>query len=123
MKQFNLAAAVLTMVALCLGAFPALAQDAVKVDPKHHKVEFENEKARVLRVTLPPHEKTAEHEHPGSVVVFLTDSNNQVSVAGKTRNAKQKRGDVIWLAGEKHVVENATDQPFEAIVIELKTSQ
>src|SRR5687768_5836999 len=33
-------------------AVPALAQDPVKVDPKHYKVEFENANVRVLRVRL-----------------------------------------------------------------------
>ena len=29
----------------------SFAQDAVKVDPKHYKVEFENDQVRVLRIT------------------------------------------------------------------------
>ena len=31
---------------------PARAQDAVKVDPKHYKVEFENEYVRIVRATF-----------------------------------------------------------------------
>jgi len=98
-----------------------MAQDPVKVDPKHHKIEFENAQVRVLRVSIGPHEKTATHQHPNSVVVFLTDSNNRVTpVGGQPREGKEKRGIVNWLAGEKHVVENTGDKPFEAVVVELK---
>src|ERR1017187_8421222 len=37
--------------------------DPVVVDPKHYKVEFENDQVRVLRVKIGPHESTPEHQH------------------------------------------------------------
>lgn len=116
---------ILILVALvCLGVSTASAQDPVKVDPQHHKVEFENAQVRVLRVSIGPHEKTATHEHPNSVVVFLTDSSNKVTpVGGQPRETKDKLGQVTWLAGEKHVVENMGDKPFEAILVELKAKR
>nr|NIR51506.1 hypothetical protein [candidate division KSB1 bacterium]NIS26908.1 hypothetical protein [candidate division KSB1 bacterium]NIT73741.1 hypothetical protein [candidate division KSB1 bacterium]NIU27639.1 hypothetical protein [candidate division KSB1 bacterium]NIU94275.1 hypothetical protein [candidate division KSB1 bacterium] len=40
------------------------AQDATKVDPKHYKVEFENDQVRVLRISYGPGEKSVMHEHP-----------------------------------------------------------
>ena len=40
------------------------AQDAVKVDPSHHKVEFENDQVRVLRIRFGPGEESVMHEHP-----------------------------------------------------------
>jgi hypothetical protein len=47
----------------------AAAQDAVTVDPKHYKVEFENDQVRVLRLTYGPHEKSVMHEHPPHLTV------------------------------------------------------
>ncbi len=41
---------------LCITAISAMAQDAVKVDPKHYTVEFENDQVRVLRIRYGPHE-------------------------------------------------------------------
>jgi hypothetical protein len=38
--------------------------DPVRVDPKHYKVEFENEKVRVLRIKYGSHEKSVMHGHP-----------------------------------------------------------
>ncbi len=43
---------------LCVTAASAMAQDAVKVDPKHYTVEFENDQVRVLRIRYEPREKT-----------------------------------------------------------------
>ena len=40
---------------------PAL--DAVAAAPKHHKVLFENDKLRVLEVTLEPHDEEPVHHH------------------------------------------------------------
>ena len=42
-------------------AIPALAQDPVKVDPQHYKVEFENANVRVLRVKVGAGEKSMRH--------------------------------------------------------------
>src|ERR1039458_1525999 len=37
--------------------------DPVAVDPKHYKVEFENDQVRVLRARIGPHESTPVHKH------------------------------------------------------------
>src|SRR2546422_5729557 len=39
------------------------APDAVKVDPKHYKVELENDRVRVVRITYGPREKSVMHGH------------------------------------------------------------
>ena len=65
---------ILVMASLCLlGAVPASAQDAAKVDPKHYKVELENDQVRVLRISYGPGEKSVMHSHPANVAVFLTE--------------------------------------------------
>ncbi len=53
--------------------------DPVKVDPKHYKVEFENDQVRVLRVQIGAKETAPMHEHVLSrVVAYLTDQNFRV---------------------------------------------
>jgi quercetin dioxygenase-like cupin family protein len=104
-----------------LPVVPALAQDAVKVDPKHYKVEFENAQVRVLRVTYGPHEKSVMHGHPANVAVFLTDADGKFTLPdGKTVTNVMKAGTVQWDAGGKHLPENVGDKPFELILVELK---
>ena len=46
----------LLLISLGLLTASVFAQDAVKVDPQHYKVEFENDQVRVLRIHYGPHE-------------------------------------------------------------------
>ena len=114
---------VLLMAALWLtGAVAAYGQDAVKVDPKHYQVEFENEQVRVLRISYGPGEKSVMHEHPANVAVFLTDGQAQFTLPdGKSQEVPLKAGTTRWGAGEKHLPANIGDKPFELILVELKS--
>ena len=47
--------------------------DPISVDPKHYKVEMENDQVRVLRISYGSREKSVMHGHPNSVAIFLTD--------------------------------------------------
>jgi quercetin dioxygenase-like cupin family protein len=100
---------------------PVKAQDAVKVDPKHYKVEFENDEIRVLRVNYGPHEKSVMHEHPRNFAIFLTDGQARFTMPdGKTQDVPIKAGTTQWDAGGKHLPENMGDKPFELLVVEFK---
>jgi quercetin dioxygenase-like cupin family protein len=102
-------------------AAPVLAQDPVKVDAKHYKVEFENDQVRVLRITYGPGEKSTLHQHPGAVAVFLTDADGRFTLAdGSARDQKSEAGSVIWTPAEKHQPENVGTKPFELILVEIK---
>ena len=57
---------------LVVGGPAAMAQDPVKVDPKHYKIEVDKSRVRVLRVIYGPHEKSVMHSHPFGVIVYLT---------------------------------------------------
>ena len=106
---------------LLMVAFTAMAQDPVKVDPKHYKVELENSQVRVLRIHYGPHEKSVMHEHPASVAVFLSAGDSKFTMAdGKTTESHIKAGQTIWEDAGKHLPENVGDQPFELILVELK---
>ena len=97
------------------------AQDAVKADPKHYKVVFENDTVRVLRITYGPHEKSVMHEHPNGVAVLLTDESSRFTMPdGKTVDLTGKTGDAVWAPAGKHLPENLADKVFELILVELK---
>ena len=97
------------------------AQDATKVDPKHYKVEFENDEVRVLRITYGPGEKSVMHSHPEGVVVFLSDGNSKFTFPdGTTQDTKVKAGQVIWTSESTHQPENTGDKSFEVIQVEMK---
>ena len=100
---------------------PAAADDAVKVDAKHHKVAFENAQVRVLRGNIGPRGKTLMHGHPANVVIFLTDGHVKSTLSdGKAEESRVKAGQVAWREQVKHDSENLSDQPLEVIVVELK---
>jgi quercetin dioxygenase-like cupin family protein len=100
----------------------ATAQDPIKVDAKHYKVEFENDRVRVLRITYGPHEKSVMHRHPANVAVFLTDGQTRFTMPdGRTQEAPVKAGSVQWSEAGKHLPENVGERPFEVILVELKT--
>lgn len=112
---------VLILLVVCLAASPALAQDPVKVDPNHYKVEFENDQVRVLRVTYGPHEKSVMHEHPASVAIFLTDESVKFTLPdGKTQETTSKTGQVLTTEAGKHLPENLLAKPMALILVELK---
>jgi quercetin dioxygenase-like cupin family protein len=106
---------------LAVAAGPATAQDAVKVDPKHYKVEFENDQIRVLRITYEPQEKSVMHKHPPNMAVFLTDGQAKFTLPdGTTQDASIRAGTTQWDPGGKHQPENVGDKAFTLILVELK---
>jgi hypothetical protein len=107
---------------LCLAALPLAAQDPVKVDPKHYKVEFENSEVRVLRFHYGPHEKSVMHSHPNLILVSLTDAKVHFELpGGKSEDRELKANQTQWEEALTHSPENQTDKPIEGILIELKT--
>jgi hypothetical protein len=102
-------------------AMTAGAQDPVKLSPDY-KVEIDNAWVRVLRVKHPAHAKIAMHEHPASVAIFLTDIHEKITGADRqVRNLDRKAGEVGFNEASRHAEENISDQPLEAVIIELKS--
>ncbi|HEY6121874.1 MAG TPA: hypothetical protein VIV66_18095 [Pyrinomonadaceae bacterium] len=100
----------------------ALGQDPVKVDSEHYKVEFENSQVRVLRIKYGAHEKSVMHRHPNAVAVFMSEGNVKFSFPkGAPQNVVSKAGEVRWTPATVHLPENIGDQPFEVILVELKS--
>jgi len=107
---------------LCFGvAAVAFAQDAVKVDPAHYKVEFENAKVRVLRFHYGAGEKSVMHSHPDAVAVFLNDGKVKFTFPdGKSQDAVGKAGTAQFTPAQVHLPENTGDSAMDGLVIELK---
>jgi hypothetical protein len=96
--------------------------DPVKADSKHYKVEFENERVRVLRVSYGPNEKSEMHAHPDTVAIFLTDNHRSRHTYpdGRSEELSGRAGEVRYMEAWEHNPENLTDKPFEVILVELK---
>lgn len=57
------------MILLAFVIIPAAAQDAALVSPKIVKVEFENDKVRILRALYRPDDRLKMHSHPYGINV------------------------------------------------------
>jgi len=102
-------------------ALPAGAQDETIVDPKHSRVEFENDEVRVTRYHFDAGEKSTVHGHPDAVQIFLTDAKaNVTTVDGKTTSVVGKAGEVRWQPATQHVVQNMGGKPLDGILVEMK---
>src|ERR1700752_2101296 len=88
---------------VCLAAASSLAQDPTKVEPKHYKLDFENEKVQVVSIHYGPHEKSAIHNHPGGVVVVITGGHLRFTDEnGTVKDVFAKHGEARWFAPFKH---------------------
>jgi quercetin dioxygenase-like cupin family protein len=106
---------------VCLATASSLAQDPIKVEPKHYKLDFENDRVQVVSVHYGPHEKSAMHEHPGGVVVSLTEAHLRFTDEnGKVREVFSKAGEVRWYPPFKHKVENLGDTTYDAVYVGVK---
>ncbi|MEP6782677.1 MAG: hypothetical protein ABI983_03345 [Acidobacteriota bacterium] len=91
------------------GPAPTTALDPTVVDPKHYKVEFENEYVRVLRIHFEAHETSKNHQHMLNRVVFYL--NDQTGA---------KADEVRMSAAATHVETNDASQPADRIAVEIK---
>jgi len=106
---------------VCLAANFAAAQDPTKVEPKHYKLHFENDRVQVVDVHYGPHEKSEMHEHPGGVSVSVTGGHLRFTDPnGKVTEVYAKPGEARWFPPFKHKVENLGDEPYNGIYIGIK---
>jgi hypothetical protein len=63
-----------TIVFAVLALSLTLAQDATKVEPRHYKLAFENDKVQVVYIQYGSHEKSRMHSHPQGVVVNICEA-------------------------------------------------
>lgn len=111
----------LACAVVCLTIGFVWAQDPIKVEPRHYKLDFENERVQVVSVHYGPHEKSALHDHPGGVVVSLTDAHLRFTDEnGKVREVYAKAGESRWYPPFKHRVENLGDTSYDAVYIGVK---
>jgi len=110
-----------------LPPLPPEKMDAVTIDPKRFRVEYENEYVRVIRARVGPNEKPPMHKHPATnaVVVYLTNQDLlQFHADGTSREAHNKAGQVKWIEkDDAHQDQEIGGKGFELIRVELKQSR
>jgi quercetin dioxygenase-like cupin family protein len=95
--------------------------DATVVDANHYKVEFENDRVRIVRVTYGPGEESVMHYHPDHAGVFLTDQRLEFRLPdGTTQEITGARGGHIFAPAGQHQPKNIADTPMEGVLVEVK---
>ncbi len=96
-------------------------KDAVKADPQHYTVEFENNRIRAIRIKYGPGEKSVMHTHGPHMAIFLTDNTVRMTLPdGTSSEVTGEAGATLWANANEHLPENLSDKPFELILVELK---
>ena len=108
-------------VAATIFSAKKIRKDAVKADPQHYTVEFENDKVRVIRIKYGPGEKSVMHTHGPNVGILLTKNAVRMTLPdGTSEVSTTVAGTAQWSDAEEHLPENLSDEPLEVILVELK---
>jgi hypothetical protein len=109
---------VVAMVLLC--AAPCSAQDPATTDPAHFKVELNNDRVRVLHVTVEPNTKVELHEVGDALVVPLKDYESTLKWPdGQVSTVERKTGKAVWVGRGAREIE-AGARGVDALLIEIK---
>jgi predicted metal-dependent enzyme (double-stranded beta helix superfamily) len=102
--------------------------DALTATPTSHRVLLENDRVRVLEVTIEPGMREAEHTHRAASVMIVDEpaSIRYYAPGARPLEFGQREGTaqgpvVQWMDPEgPHSVENIDQQRYHAIRVELK---
>src|SRR6201997_4082796 len=99
----------------------AQAQDPAVVNAKTIKVQFENDRVRVLEANLPPGVKEQVPSHPAYVIYVLEGGRyRNYASDGKVTEGELKTGEVLYREPLTHAAENIGSTTMHMILVELK---
>lgn len=109
-----------------LGAVSLLQAEEIEPTKTHRVFQFENEKVRVWKTVILPHQPLSMHRHDQArVVVGLKGGSlTKIEQTGEVSELRFDTGKAYWLdedpVGTLHGDINESDEPIEVMVIELK---
>jgi beta-alanine degradation protein BauB len=87
-------------------------RDALQVDPGHYRLEFENDKMRVLRLTLKPSETVPMHDDKDALAVCLKECHIRFTAPnGRSEDIHMEPGASRWIYGETRSEKNLGTNP------------
>jgi beta-alanine degradation protein BauB len=96
-------------------------EDPAKVAPDAYKVILENDRVRVIELTLHPGDNIPMHDHPDMVAYPLTDVENTWTYPdGSQEDVMLRKGVALWHDAFSHAASNAGDEDEKILVVELK---
>jgi quercetin dioxygenase-like cupin family protein len=98
-----------------------MADDAAKVAPHVYKVLFENDRARVLEVTLEAGARTEMHSHPDYFCLLLDAGKVTFTTpSGESQEVEFPANTPMWRPAEEHATENTGGTSVRALFFEPK---
>jgi hypothetical protein len=97
-------------------------RDPLQVDTLHYRLDFENEKMRVLRLTLKPSEIVPMHDDKDALAVCLKECHVRfTSPNGRSEEIHMEAGTSRWIYGETRSEKNLGTKPVEMLFVETKS--
>jgi quercetin dioxygenase-like cupin family protein len=98
--------------------------DPVQVSPTNYRVLLENERVRVVEMSLKAGEMDETHSHPAETVYFVTGGRVRLHLPdGGTAEAEFPDGGAMWHEPWTHRVENIGTSDITAIIVEDQGSR
>jgi len=84
------------------------------------KVEFENDRVRVLRVHHAGREQHPQTSKRDRLIIYLNEGHIQRAEGGNQQEIRRRAGEVVWRDRSQHQIENLKDTSHEVLIVELK---
>jgi beta-alanine degradation protein BauB len=98
-----------------------MAEDAAKVAPHIYKVLFENERVRLLEVTMQPGDSSEMHSHPDNLIYVLSDGKVTFTApSGETADLELATGASTWMDATEHATDNVGGTTVRVLFFEPK---
>jgi len=99
-------------------------RDILRLGSSHVSVDFENDRARVLRLTLAAGESIPIHDDRAGVFVCVAGCRIRfIKPDGQSQDIELKAGETRWMPDARHATHNIADTPLEVLYIETKRPQ
>jgi hypothetical protein len=101
-------------------------KDALIADPKHYKLEFENDRVRVLRLTLKADEAVPVHDDRDALFICIVVGSDKACHIRLTKPGERSQdlhlqaGESRWIYSDTRSEKNLSTQPLEMLVVETK---
>ena len=86
-----------SFVAVAVFSGTTFGDDAVKADPDHYTVEFENDRVRIIRIKYGAGEKSVMHTHGPHVSIIVSGGKFRMTLPdGSSEEAMNEAGTATW---------------------------
>ena len=96
-------------------------RDILRLGSSHVTVDFENDRTRVLRLTLSAGESIPIHDDRAGVLVCVAGCRLRFTTPnGQSQDFALKAGETRWMPDARHATQNIAGAPLEILYIEPK---